>query len=146
MIGGKECSSEEYELAREVGRLIAKAGAILVCGGRGGVMEAACHGAVEEKGLTIGILPSENIREANPFVRIPIATGMGIGRNVIIVNTAQVLIAIAGQYGTLSEIAFALQSGKPVIGLKSWTNIAGIKIVQNPQQAVEQALQSSDLR
>lgn len=109
-------------------------------------MEAACRGAVEEKGLTIGILPSENIREANPFVRIPIATGMGIGRNVIIVNTAQVLIAIAGQYGTLSEIAFALQSGKPVIGLKSWTNIAGIKVVQNPQQAVELALQSSDIR
>jgi len=128
-------------MAREVGRLIAKSGAILVCGGRGGVMEAACQGAVEEKGLTIGILPSENIREANRFVKIPIATGMGISRNLIIVNTAQVLIAIAGQYGTLSEIAFALQSGKSVIGLKSWTTISGVQVVQTPQQAVDLALQ-----
>jgi len=128
-------------MALEVGRLIAKSGAILVCGGRGGVMEAACQGAVEEKGLTIGILPSENIREANRFVKIPIATGMGISRNLIIVNTAQVLIAIAGQYGTLSEIAFALQSGKSVIGLKSWTTISGVQVVQTPQQAVDLALQ-----
>jgi uncharacterized protein (TIGR00725 family) len=132
-------------MAYEVGRLIAKAGATLICGGRGGIMEAACRGAVEAKGLTIGILPSENIREANPYVKIPIATGIGIGRNIIIVNTAQVLIAIAGQYGTLSEIAFALQSGKPVIGLKPWINVTGIEIVHSPQQAVETALRSGNL-
>jgi uncharacterized protein (TIGR00725 family) len=129
-------------LARQVGRLIAKAGAILVCGGRGGIMEAACQGAVEEKGLTIGILLSENIREANRFVKIPIATGMGIGRNVIIANTAQVLIAIAGQYGTLSEIAFALQMGKPVIALKPWINVPGMQLVNNPEQAIELALKT----
>ena len=143
MIGGKECNPEEYEMAREVGRLIAKAGAILICGGRSGVMEAACRGAVEEKGLTIGILPSANIGDANRFVKIPIATGMGISRNLIIVNTAQVLIAIAGQYGTLSEIAFALQSGKSVIGLKSWSTIPGVQVVQTPQQAIDLALQKS---
>jgi uncharacterized protein (TIGR00725 family) len=142
VVGGKECNSDEYKIARQVGRLIAKAGAILICGGRGGVMEAACQGAVEEKGLTVGILPSDNINEANRFVKIPIATGMGIGRNVIIANTAQALIAISGQYGTLSEIAFALQMGKPVIALKPWLNVPGIQLVSNPEQAVQLALKT----
>lgn len=140
MIGGKECDQAIYELAREVGRLIAKAGAILVCGGRGGVMEAACLGAVEEKGLTIGILPSADIREANPYVRIPIATGMGMGRNVIIAQTAQAFIAVDGQYGTLSEIAFALQLGKPVICLLPWITIPGVQVVKSPREAVDLAI------
>lgn len=140
MIGGKECDQAIYELAREVGRLIAKAGALLVCGGRGGVMEAACLGAVEEKGLTIGILPSTDITEANPYVRIPIATGMGMGRNVIIAQTAQAFIAVDGQYGTLSEIAFALQLGKPVICLHPWITIPGVQVVKSPREAVDVAI------
>ncbi len=140
MIGGKECDQIIYEIAREVGRLIAKAGAILICGGKGGVMEAACLGAVEEKGLTIGILPSADIKEANEYVQIPIATGMGMGRNVIIAQTAQAFIAVDGQYGTLSEIAFALQLGKPVICLEPWITIPGVQLVKSPQEAVDLAI------
>lgn len=140
MVGGKECDQTVYEIAREVGRLIAKAGAILICGGRGGVMEAACLGAVEEKGLTIGILPSADIKEANQYVRIPIATGMGMGRNVIIAQTAQAFIAVDGQYGTLSEIAFALQLRKPVICLQPWIIVPGVQVVKSAQEAVDVAI------
>ncbi len=129
-------------MAYEVGRLIARAGAILVCGGRGGVMEAACQGAIEEKGLTIGILPSADVKEANPYVRIPIATGMGMGRNVIIAQTAQAFIAVDGQYGTLSEIAFALQLGKPVICLQPWLTIPGVQVANSPEEAVDLAIKS----
>jgi len=122
--------------------LIARAGALLVCGGKGGVMEAACRGAREENGLTIGILPGNNLSEANRYVTIPIATGMGIGRNIIIVHTAQALVVVNGKYGTLSEISYALQLEKPVFALKPWLEIPGIKVVDTPRHAVSSALQS----
>lgn len=121
VIGSGQSSPEEAKLAEKVGRELAKRGATLLCGGLGGVMEAACKGAQAEGGLTIGILPGENRYTANPYVRIPIVTGIGYARNVIVVKSAQAIIAIGGSYGTLSEIAHALQSGIPVIGLNTWS-------------------------
>jgi len=116
------------ELAEEVGQEIARQGAVLVCGGLGGVMEAACKGAAKEGGLTVGILPGDDRRSANQYVQIPIVTGMGYARNSIVARTAQAVIAIDGAYGTLTEIAYALQDGKPVIGLGTWSlSIGGRK-------------------
>ncbi|MBI3930642.1 MAG: TIGR00725 family protein [Chloroflexi bacterium] len=120
VIGGSEPSPEEARLAEEVGRELARQGATLVCGGLGGVMEAACRGASSEGGLTIGILPGDSARAANPYVQIPIVTGIGYARNISVVKSAQAVIAIGGSYGTLSEIAHARQSGIPVIGLATW--------------------------
>jgi len=121
VIGGGEPSPEEAKLAEEVGRELARQGVILVCGGLGGVMEAACRGASSEGGVTIGILPGDNPRTANPYVQIPIVTGIGYARNVAVVKSAQAVIAIGGSYGTLSEIAYARQSDIPVIGLNTWS-------------------------
>ncbi len=121
VIGGSQASRQEIRLAEEVGQELAKKGIILVCGGLGGVMEAACRGASSEGGITIGILPGENRQAANSYVQIPIVTGMGYARNVAVVKSAQAVIAIGGNYGTLSEIGHALQSGIPVIGLGTWS-------------------------
>ncbi len=118
VIGGGRCSEEIYELARQVGQEIAKAGAMLMCGGLFGVMEAACRGAKEAGGMTIGILPGKTKEEANAFVDLPIVTGFNDARNVIIARSADGVIAIDGAFGTLSEIAFALNFGKPVVGLR----------------------------
>jgi uncharacterized protein (TIGR00725 family) len=120
VIGGFPCSPAEARLAEEVGRELARRGSILVCGGEGGVMEAACRGAKAEGGLTIGILPGDRRRSANPHVIVPLVTGMGAARNVIIAKSAQAVIAIGGGYGTLSEIGFALKNQVPVIGLNTW--------------------------
>jgi uncharacterized protein (TIGR00725 family) len=108
------------EVAEAVGRAIATAGAILVCGGLGGVMAAACRGARAAGGATIGILPGPDTSAANSDVQIPIATGMGEARNVIIVRTADAVIAVGGEYGTLSEIALARKAGRVVVGLRTW--------------------------
>ncbi len=121
VIGGSDCSPAEAGMAEEVGRRLAAEGATLICGGLGGVMEAACRGAKSGKGLTIGILPGDDRRASNPYVDIPIVTGMGYARNAIVARSAQAVIAIDGSYGTLSEIAHALQSGTPVIGLGTWS-------------------------
>jgi len=146
VIGGSQCSSQEAKLAETVGRELARRGAALVCGGLGGVMEAACKGASSEGGLTIGILPGENPQAANPYVQIPIVTGIGYARNVAVVKSAQAVIAIGGNYGTLSEIAHALQSDIPVIGLNTWSLSRNgqpdesIVLAQNPTEAVNKAL------
>lgn len=108
-------------LAEAVGRELARRGVTLLCGGLGGVMEAACRGAAIEAGLTVGILPGGDPSSANPYVRIPIATSMGEARNIAVVKSAQAVIAIDGDYGTLTEIAFALKSGIPVVGLNTWS-------------------------
>ncbi len=126
--------------AQEVGRLIANHDAILVSGGLGGVMEAASKGAKAEGGITLGILPHEHKREMNEYIDVPVATGLGIGRNVIIARTADALIAIGGEYGTLSEIAFALQMKKPVVGIKTW-DIKGIIPAENAQDAVKKVFE-----
>lgn len=120
VIGGAQASAKDIDLAEEVGRLLAQKGLVLVCGGLGGVMEAACKGAIINGGVTIGILPGDNRLIANPYVQLPIVTGIGIARNLAVVKSAQVVIAVGGSYGTLSEIAFARQSGIPVIGLNTW--------------------------
>jgi uncharacterized protein (TIGR00725 family) len=146
VIGGSDVSPQIAKLAEEVGREIARQGAALVCGGMGGVMQAACKGASDEGGITIGILPGENRRDANPYVRIPIMTGIGYARNVAVVKSSQAIIAIDGSYGTLTEIGYALQSGIPVIGLKTWTvsinDKQDKKIIRakNPKEAVEKAV------
>ena len=146
VIGGEQPSPEEARLAEEVGRELARQGIILVCGGLGGVMEAACRGASSEGGLTIGILPGDSTRAANPYVQIPIVTGMGYARNIFIVKSAQAVIAIDGSYGTLSEIAHALQNGIPVIGLNTWSLSKNgqpdnsIILAQDPTEAVNKAL------
>jgi uncharacterized protein (TIGR00725 family) len=121
VIGGSEVPPPVVARAEEVGREIARRGAVLVCGGLGGVMEAACRGAASEGGLTVGILPGEDRRAANPYVRIPIVTGMGYARNLAVVRSCQAVIAVDGSYGTLSEIGHALQGGIPVIGLNTWS-------------------------
>jgi uncharacterized protein (TIGR00725 family) len=107
-------------LAEAVGRHLAEAGATVICGGMGGVMAAACRGAKSRGGLTVGVLPGISASDANPYVDIPVVTGMGEARNVIIVRTAMAVIAVGGEFGTLSEVAFGLKLGRPVIGLATW--------------------------
>lgn len=146
VIGAGRCSENVAALAEAVGRQLAKRGAILVCGGLGGVMEAACRGAKSAGGLTVGILPGTSRCEANPYVDIPIVTGMGEARNVLVVQSAQAVIAIHGEYGTLSEIAHALKLGIPVIGLQTWQlakegrEDQAIVRAQTAEEAVEKAL------
>jgi len=146
VIGGSEPSTEEARMAEEVGRELARRDVILVCGGLGGVMEAACRGAKSEGGITIGILPGESRQAANRYVQIPIVTGIGYARNLAVVKSAQAVIAIGGSYGTLSEISHALQSGIPVIGLNTWSlskngeEDNSIIPAQNPVEAVDKAL------
>ena len=146
VIGGGQCTKKEAGLAEEVGRELAKSGAVLVCGGLGGVMEAACRGASAEGGITVGILPGEDSHSANPHVQIAVTTGMGYARNVAVVKSARAVIAVGGSYGTLSEISHALQSGIPVIGLNTWSvsrngkEDKSIIPAQSPAEAVEKAL------
>jgi len=121
VIGDSSCPPEEAKLAESVGELLAQRGATIVCGGLGGVMEAVCRGAKSKGGLTIGILPGKNSSTANPWVDIPVVTGLGEARNVVVAKSAQAIIAIGGNYGTLSEIAYALKSSIPVIGLNTWS-------------------------
>jgi uncharacterized protein (TIGR00725 family) len=139
VIGAAEAAAEECETAEEVGREIAKRNGFLVCGGLGGVMEAACRGAKSEDGLTIGIIPGFNSSDANPYVDISIVTGMSHARNIIVVRSSSVIIAIGGGYGTLSEIAFALKLGIPVIGINTWEVSADIKSAATPKEAVDLA-------
>jgi uncharacterized protein (TIGR00725 family) len=138
-VGPGEASDEQAAAAEQVGRLIAEAGALLVCGGLGGVMEAACRGAAEAGGRTVGILPGVDRAAANRFVEVAIATGLGEARNALVVRSADVLIAIGGAYGTLSEIALALKAGKRVIGIGTWA-IDGIEEAAGPEAAVAAAL------
>ncbi|GAB4332132.1 MAG: TIGR00725 family protein [Calditrichia bacterium] len=140
VIGGNECTPEIADQAEKMGALIALQGHLLVCGGGGGVMLAAAKGCVLAGGTTLGILPGTNKAEANPYISIPIVTGMGIGRNVIIARTADVLVAIDGKYGTLSEIAYGLQLGKPVIALNSWA-IPGVQTFSSVEEAFRRIME-----
>src|SRR4051812_25570799 len=126
-------------LAEDVGRGLASAGAVVVCGGRGGVMEAACRGAAGAGGMAVGILPGVDRAEANEFVTVAIATGLGEARNALVARAADALVAVGGAYGTLSEIALALAAGTPVVALDSW-EIEGMVQVSTPDEAVRQAL------
>ncbi len=120
VIGGQQASEEEESLAYLIGRGIAESGSYLICGGLGGIMQAACRGAKDGGGLTIGILPGPFRSDANPYVDVAVATDMGQARNAVIIRTADSVIAIGGEYGTLTEIALALKMGKRVVALNSW--------------------------
>jgi hypothetical protein len=140
VIGGSRAGEKAVRAAFEVGRLVARAGAVVVCGGLGGVMEAACQGAREEGGLTIGILPGGSPAEANAWVDVPVATGLGYTRNALVVMNADAVIAVDGEYGTLSEIAYGKIHGKKVVGLGTW-DVKGIETASTPEAAVRLALE-----
>ena len=147
VMGPSLCSSHVYGLAREVGFLIGREGAILICGGGSGVMEAAARGAKEAGGITIGILPGGNAAEANAYIDIPIVTDLGNARNVINVLTSQAIIAVHGAYGTLSEIALAMKCRTPVVGLHTWKlvppvgeELPPIALAQSAEEAVATAM------
>jgi uncharacterized protein (TIGR00725 family) len=146
VIGPADAASQELADAEEVGRRLADAEAVVVCGGRGGVMEAVCRGARSAGGLTLGILPGRDRSEANPFVEVAVPTGLGEARNALVVRSADAVVAIGGAYGTLSEIAFALKGGTPVIGLRTWElarggkSDTGIVQVESAEEAVRTAL------
>jgi uncharacterized protein (TIGR00725 family) len=151
VVGAGNASPEEERTAEAVGRGLGEAGAIVVCGGRGGVMEAACRGAKAGGGTTVGILPGTSRADANPYVDVAIATGLGELRNGLIVRTADALVAVGGEFGTLSEIALALRAGKTVVGLGTWElprpGDAGDPIVRaaSPEDAVARVLAACEL-
>ena len=146
VIGGEACGPEVLGVAERVGREIAQRGATLVCGWRGGVMEAACRGARAEGGTTVGILPGTTRDDANPYLTVAVATGLGEARNVLVVRAADAVIAVGGEFGTLSEIAFALKAGTPVVGLGTWElsragePVEAIAGAPSPAAAVDLAL------
>lgn len=139
VIGGARPQSEFKEIAYEVGKTIAQKGAVLVCGGLGGVMEAAARGAGQAGGFSIGILPGESPKDANPYIDVAVATGMGYTRNALVALNSDVLIAITGEYGTLSEIAYGCVQGKKVIGIGTW-DITGVIKASSAAEAVDLAL------
>jgi uncharacterized protein (TIGR00725 family) len=152
VIGAAEGEPEALEAAEEVGRLLAEAGAVVICGGRGGVMEAASRGAKAAGGLAIGVLPGSDPDEANEHVAHVVATGVGQARNLAVVGSGQAVIAVDGHWGTLSEIAFARKLGKPVVALRSWElqhrtdRELGIVEAETPADAVKTALASVSVK
>ena len=152
VVGSATCDEPVAALARAVGQEIGRRGAVLVCGGRGGVMEAACQGAKAQGGITVGILPGSDRREANRYVDIPIVTGLGDARNAVVVRSADAVVAVSGGYGTLSEIGLALKMGRPVVGLGTWElsqqgrPAAAIVRADTPLQAVEEAIALAKMR
>jgi uncharacterized protein (TIGR00725 family) len=139
VVGSGTPSGDLDEKAREVGRLVAQRGGTVVCGGRSGVMEAAARGATEAGGTAIGILPDEDRRQANEYLSYSIATGTGHARNLAVVCSGDVVIAVGGEYGTLSEIGLALKVGRPVVALESWDLGEHVSVTSSPQEAVEAA-------
>ena len=145
VIGESDCSPELYAVAEAVGRLAAEGGAMIVCGGLGGVMEAACKGATSAGGTSIGILPGASRQDANPFVSTVVPTGMGEARNVLVVRASDAVIAVGGEYGTLSEIALALKLGTPLVGVQTWelsrggNRVEDFPIADTPEEAVAMA-------
>ena len=137
VIGAGSCDNAVYDLAWNLGLEIGKRKWVLVCGGLGGVMEGAAKGALEAGGMTIGILPGLDKESANSFIQIPLPTGLGDARNLLIVHISDVLVSIAGEYGTLSEIALTLKAKKPVIGLETWEGIRGVQYVSDYQSAIK---------
>ncbi len=143
VIGGGDANPEVAALAREVGRELAKRQAVVICGGLGGVMEAVAQGVQEEGGVSLGILPGPDRRQANPYLTYTIPTNLGHARNVIIAHSADAVIAVDGSYGTISEAAVALKLGKPVVALQINWSLPNLVAVQTPQQAVSIALRNT---
>lgn len=140
VIGGSTCSEQDAVLARTIGSLLARNGATVVCGGLGGIMSAVAQGASEAHGLVLGILPGVALTDANPYVTCAVATGMGHARNLLVVQSAQAVIALPGSTGTLSEIALALTIGRAVIDLGGWSHIPGLYRATSAEDAVAQAI------
>ncbi|MCD6413470.1 MAG: TIGR00725 family protein [Elusimicrobia bacterium] len=136
VIGGASCSQKVYAIARRLGELLAENNFAVVCGGLSGVMKGVCEGAYRAGGITIGILPGKFSDEANAFVKIPIVTAMSHARNAIIVRTADVVVAVDGKYGTLSEIALALSIGKRVFSIETTWNVKGVEKAESPESVV----------
>jgi uncharacterized protein (TIGR00725 family) len=141
VVGSGTCDEATARIAEEVGRRLAEQQFVVLTGGRGGVMEAASRGAKQAGGLTIGLLPGTEPAEANPYVDVPLATGLSDARNAVVARASEVLIAIAGEYGTLSEIALALKMGRRVVGLGTWSIARDVLIVETPQQAVAKTVE-----
>ena len=137
VIGSGTCTASTYSVARDLGFEIGKRGWTLVCGGLEGVMEGTARGCSEAGGMTLGILPGLDKRSANPYITVPIPTGLGDGRNLLVVRSSDILVAVAGGYGTLSEMALALKAEKPVIGLKTWKEIAGVQYADDYLEAIQ---------
>ncbi len=137
VVGAGEASEQGRRLAQEVGQLLAERDAVLVCGGLGGIMDAAAQGCYDAGGEVVGILPGESAASANPFVTLPIVTNLGHARNVVIAHTARAVIAIEGEYGTLSEIAISLKLGRPVVLLHSPFQFAAARQAETAEQAVD---------
>lgn len=152
VVGSGDASTSEQAAARDVGRGLAAVGATIVCGGLGGVMAAACAGARSVGGTTIGLLPGTDRQDANPDVVVAVPTGLGEGRNVLVVRASDAVVAVGGAYGTLSEIALALRAGLPVVGLATWELRQdgrvdeGIVVAEDPDDAVARTLAALGLR
>jgi uncharacterized protein (TIGR00725 family) len=151
VVGPSAATPAEHALGEQVGRLIAERGAVLVCGGLGGLMEAAAGGCSAAGGTSVGVLPTIDRFEANPYLTVAVATGMGEARNAIVVRTADAVIAIGGEFGTLSEIALALKMGKPVVGLGTWElakkgeRVEAFVTATSPEDAVATALAAAEM-
>ena len=146
VVGASRCDQATASIAERVGHEIARRGGVLICGGLGGAMEAAARGAKAAGGTTVGILPGPDGEDANPYIDIPIATGMGEARNVINVRAADAVVAVAGSYGTMSEIAVALGLGIPVVAVSSWDDFEDAVHVRTPEAAVEKAFELAEAR
>ncbi|MFH1953902.1 MAG: TIGR00725 family protein [Pseudomonadota bacterium] len=136
VIGAGMCPASTYNVARNLGFEIGKRGWAIVCGGLKGVMEGAAKGCLEAGGMTLGILPGLDKNSANPYITIPIPTGLGDGRNLLVVRCSDVLVAVTGGYGTLSEIALALKANRPVVGLETWKEIPGVHYAHDYLEAI----------
>ncbi|MBV8361413.1 MAG: TIGR00725 family protein, partial [Deltaproteobacteria bacterium] len=141
IVGAGDATPAVCDLAYAAGLAVARRGAVLICGGRGGVMAAAARGAQSAGGLTVGILPGYDRREANANIEIAIATGMGEARNAIVVASADSVVALEGEGGTLSEIGFAIKLGRPVVGLRAWQQLEMISHADDPIAAIDLALE-----
>ena len=140
VVGDNNPSPEVTQWAEEVGQLLARSGAVVVCGGLGGVMAAAAHGAVAQGGTTVGILPTYDASTGNSSLSIVIPSGVGHARNVMVVAAGDAVIALPGSYGTLSEVALALKLGKAVIGINAWGDVKGVQATKTPTEAVTLAI------
>jgi uncharacterized protein (TIGR00725 family) len=146
VVGGGSCDEKTAAAAERVGEEIARRGGVLICGGLGGVMEAAARGAKRAQGLTIGILPGERAEDANPHIDVPIATGLGEARNVVNVRAGDAVVAVKGRYGTSSEIALALGMGIPVVAFDSWAEVRDVVQAGSPEEAVATAFALAERR
>ncbi len=141
VVGANKCSKKLRDMAAEVGRYVAENGGVIVCGGLGGIMEGAARGAKEANGVTIGILPGDDPGDANEYIDFVIPTGMGETRNALVIRTADAVVAFPGKYGTLSEMAFALQAGKPLISVNAWNLGDDVTQAESPVEAAKLAME-----